>query len=95
MRKNLATSGWRAAGYRSVSPVIFKTLAVLFSGLEAGSIRVVLPGGHAHTFAGRRPGPAAELHIHTSNFVWRTLRRGTIGFAEGYFRDECDTPDLG
>jgi cyclopropane-fatty-acyl-phospholipid synthase len=73
-------------------PPLFGTLARLW---EVGRLTVVLPGGQTWRLGDpAAPGPAAEWRILRWNAVPRLLRRGAVGFAEGYAGGDWDTPDL-
>ncbi len=58
-----------------------------------GGLRVVFPGG-ATWRIGRDPAPRAVWEIRCWRALWRMIRRGDIGFAEGYIVGDWTTPDL-
>lgn len=62
------------------------------SGL-VGSIRLTLPSGRSATVGA---GPiAATLTLRTYAALWRSIRRGTLGFADAYMSGDVETRDLG
>jgi len=62
--------------------------------IEAGELTMQLPDGSVHVFAGRQPGPSAELEVCHTRAFRRLLLGGTLGFAESYMDADCDSPDL-
>ncbi|HEV7353650.1 MAG TPA: cyclopropane-fatty-acyl-phospholipid synthase family protein [Brevundimonas sp.] len=80
-----------AAPDRSAPP-LFGALARLW---EVGRLTVVLPGGQVWRLGeAHAGGPEVEWRIQRWNAVPRMLRRGAVGFAEGYIAGDWDTPDL-
>jgi cyclopropane-fatty-acyl-phospholipid synthase len=74
------------------APPLFGALARLW---EVGRLTVVLPGGQVWRLGDAHAGgPEVEWHIQRWNAVPRMLRRGAVGFAEGYIAGDWDTPDL-
>ena len=66
----------------------------VLSCLEFGTLTMVLPdGGRAH-YAAAGAGPDATLVLHRWRTVWRTLRRGDMGFAESFIDGDCSSPDI-
>lgn len=66
----------------------------LFSSLIAGTLRVHMPSGSAWVIEGALEGPAAELHIKSWRALWKTIRKGDLGFADAYIDGDWETPDL-
>jgi cyclopropane-fatty-acyl-phospholipid synthase len=66
----------------------------LFSSLIAGTLRLHMPSGSRWVIEGSQPGPEAELHIHSWHALWKTIRKGDLGFADAYIDGDWDTPDL-
>jgi cyclopropane-fatty-acyl-phospholipid synthase len=60
----------------------------------AGSIEIVWPDGRVERFEGPDEGPHARMEVASGQAIRRLMTSGTIGFAEGYMRQEWDTPDL-
>lgn len=63
--------------------------------IRAGSIEVFLPGGVRRHIQGQAPGPHAVLHLCNPKAMTRVLRRGEMGFVEGFMARDWDTPELG
>lgn len=62
--------------------------------IDSGRLRLTLPNGRTHDVVGAKPGPVADLTIRRWRSVAR-LRRGGVGFAEGYIAGDWDSSDLG
>ncbi|MGQ0671726.1 MAG: class I SAM-dependent methyltransferase [Hyphomicrobium sp.] len=61
-------------------------------------IAVGLPSGTHRTLGSTNIGSgAATAHLHLKSFwpLWRSVRRGGLGFAESFMRGEIETDDLG
>jgi cyclopropane-fatty-acyl-phospholipid synthase len=61
------------------------------TGLEGGTLEVVLPGGGARRFGA---GPPVRLAIYDAAFFRRLATRGKLGLGESYTAGEWDTDDL-
>lgn len=59
-----------------------------------GQVTVDYPNGVTTTYTGTEPGPSARISVHNGRAVWRMLRRGDLGLAEGYMAGDWSTPDL-
>ena len=59
-----------------------------------GRLHLTLPSGAAAIIDGARPGAEARLVLRSYDAFWRSLRRGSIGFAESYMLDHLDCDDL-
>jgi len=57
----------------------------------AGQLRLTLPGGQRIDL-GQSTGPAAELHLTSWRCLWSSMRRGAVGFCEGYMTGDWDSP---
>lgn len=66
----------------------------LASLLEVGTLDVQMPEGHIMHFGGKRPGPAAQMHINDLQFARFLNRGGDIGLADAYIAGMWETPDL-
>jgi cyclopropane-fatty-acyl-phospholipid synthase len=62
--------------------------------LATGELSLALPDGRIRRFAGREPGPKAEMHVHEAGVARRLLLGGGMGLAESYMDRSWDTPDL-
>lgn len=62
--------------------------------LSRGRLNVRTPDGRVLAFEGTEPGPQATLLINDHRFARRILRSGDLGVAEGFLRNEWDSPDL-
>ena len=80
----------RFIGKRAFSAV----LSQLDGKIDVGELRLTLPDGTTRLITGRAHGPTASLEIKSYNIMFRLLRFGSLGFAEAYLADECDSPDM-
>ncbi|MCP1727993.1 cyclopropane-fatty-acyl-phospholipid synthase [Natronospira proteinivora] len=62
--------------------------------LRHGSLEIHIPGHPPQLFSGTEDGPHGVLQIQDPSFLKRLLKRGDMGFAEGYMAGEWNTPDL-
>lgn len=60
----------------------------------AGRLRVTLPSGRNATFGSANGDTAAHVVLRNYRVLSRTLRRGTLGFADSYMAGDLDTDDL-
>ena len=81
---------------RPVAPVprAGRLLLALLSRLRYGSLRVNTPDGVSFFFEGELPGPSASFDVIDWRACGELLRRGDVGFAEGYIERLWDTEDL-
>jgi cyclopropane-fatty-acyl-phospholipid synthase len=75
-------------------PYFVRLLLPVAARLEWGSVTLRLPDSRVIDIEGRAPGKHAELTIKDYACLWRLVRTGNLGFAEGYLAQEWDTPDL-
>ncbi len=80
--------------YTRALPYFVRLFLSVVARLKWGSVAVILPDGRRIEIEGREPGKHGELVIKNYACVWRLVRTGTLGFAEGYLAHEWDTPDL-
>jgi cyclopropane-fatty-acyl-phospholipid synthase len=62
--------------------------------LERGELVIETPTRDRLVLGGRRPGPLAQVTIHTWRCLWRLVSGWDIGFAEAYIAGEWSSPDL-
>ncbi|MDE2119295.1 MAG: class I SAM-dependent methyltransferase [Betaproteobacteria bacterium] len=90
-----ALDGAAAAPLRGLPPAARSVLALL-QRLRGDRLELVLPDGRALHFGEHAAGEQAPLQLRVLD--WRafgdTLRRGDIGFGEGYFEQRWTTSDL-
>jgi cyclopropane-fatty-acyl-phospholipid synthase len=65
-------------------PAFGRLSLALLERLDRGRLELTMPSGERRPFAGRRPGPQAELVLHDWAGVGAALRGGDTGFAEAY-----------
>lgn len=74
--------------------LIFAACTRALRSLRRGSVELVLPCGSRRVFGPGVGGVHAEIKLHNFGVFWKSLRRGTVGFAESYIAGDFDTPDL-
>jgi cyclopropane-fatty-acyl-phospholipid synthase len=79
---------------RLVSRLIFAVCARALRHIRRGSVELVLPWEDRRTFGTLGSGPHASVRVHNAGLFWKSLRRGTVGFAESYIDGDFDTPNL-
>ena len=58
-------------------------------------MRVTLPGGTSRVIGRDGDGPNADIELASYDVLWRSLRRGALGFAESHMLGQWRTKDLG
>jgi len=59
-----------------------------------GAVSLTLPNGKSVTFGNPTTGEHAKLHIRNFKVITKTLRRGTVGFAQAYIDGDLEVEDL-
>jgi cyclopropane-fatty-acyl-phospholipid synthase len=67
-------------------------VARALAGLD-GSLALTLPSGRTGVI-GRGPDVRAALALRSYALLWRSIRRGTLGFADAYLSGDVETHDL-
>src|ERR1700722_2033318 len=62
--------------------------------VEHGSIEFIGPDGNSWSFAGPKPGPAAQFHIRDWSVIERLVARGDIGLGEDFIAGAWDSNDI-
>nr|WP_156030372.1 cyclopropane-fatty-acyl-phospholipid synthase family protein [Thiomonas sp. FB-Cd] len=76
-------------------PLAARTVVALLKRVDRGRLDVRLPDGRVLHFGCHDAGaPPACMHVHDWSMFAAVLRRGDIGFAEGFFRGQWSTSDL-
>ena len=76
-------------------PLAARTVLALLNRVDRGRLEVRLPDGRVLHFGCHDAGvPPACMHVHDWSMFATVLRRGDIGFAEGFFRGQWSTSDL-
>jgi cyclopropane-fatty-acyl-phospholipid synthase len=71
-----------------------KSLRAIERAMRFGTLQVITPQGHEHSFAGKDPGPHGVIHIHDWRTIQAALAEGDIGFGNAYMAGWWDSPDL-
>ncbi len=61
---------------------------------QHGAVTLTLPNGKAVTFGNPATGEHPVLHIRNFKVITKTLRRGTVGFAQSYIDGDLEVEDL-
>jgi cyclopropane-fatty-acyl-phospholipid synthase len=59
-----------------------------------GRLQLTLPSGASQLIEGTEPGIDAQLTLHSYDVFWRSLRSGSIGFAESVIAGHLHSDDL-
>jgi len=62
--------------------------------LKRGSVELILPCGGRRVFHSGADGVHARIKLRNFGVFWKSLRRGTVGFAESYIEGDFETPNL-
>jgi len=76
------------------APLAARAVFAMLSRLERGRLVLVTPEGIRRHFAGREPGPHAELAVHDYRAFARIARGAEIGLFEAWRDGDVATPDL-
>ena len=75
------------------APMFTRLLDKVDAGLAEGTIELRMPDGRTRLLGGRRPGPVAQVDLHS----WRSLLRLAIGGSSGWYlawtKGEWGSPD--
>ena len=63
------------------------------AGLESGAIEAWLPDGSHRILGGRKPGPVAEVSMHSWRALVRLARSGSVGWYKAWEKGEWESPD--
>ena len=66
----------------------------ILENLHSGAVRVTMPDGSQHRFAGGNCGPDADLHFHHDRAIGRLLRDGKMGFCESFMDGDISCSNL-
>ena len=75
-------------------PLAARGFVKMLSRLQVGSLTLVDPQGRSELFGQQGAQPHAQLHVKDWRIAALIVRKGDVGFAEGYRQDWVDCPDL-
>ena len=61
---------------------------------KQGAVTITFPNGKSRTYGKPGTGEHPSLIVHNFSMVSETLRRGTVGFAHAYMREDVEVDDL-
>lgn len=76
------------------SGLVFAACRNALRGLRKGSVQLSLPNGRGGQFAAPEPGASAVIDLNNAGILFKSLTRGTIGFAESYIAGDWTTSNL-
>jgi cyclopropane-fatty-acyl-phospholipid synthase len=79
---------------RRFDQVILRICNRLIAPTATGRLHLTLPSGASSLIVGAKPGTDAQLALQTYGVFWRSIRRGSIGFAESMIEGETDSTNL-
>lgn len=75
-------------------PLAAKGFVKMLSRLHVGSLTLIDPQGRSELFGQQGQQPHAQLHVKDWRIASLIMRKGDIGFADGYRQQWVDCPDL-
>jgi cyclopropane-fatty-acyl-phospholipid synthase len=79
---------------RRFDQAVLRVCARLIAPTATGRLSLTLPSGANTVIDGAKPGTDAHLVLHNYGVFWRSIRRGSIGFAESMIEGETDSTNL-
>jgi len=74
--------------------VIFACCERALKRMRRGSVELVLPCNSRRRFGEYASGVHADIRLRNFGVFWKSLRRGTVGFAESYIDGDFETSNL-
>lgn len=71
-----------------------RALIAILTHIKYGNLKLILPDGTTHEFAGSRQGPNADMALLSDNAIIRILGHGKMGFCEAFMLGEIDSENL-
>ena len=71
-----------------------QALLAIFSQIKFGDLKLTLPDGTTHEFAGSQKGPIADMILRSDSAIIRILGHGKMGFCEAFMLGEIDSDNL-
>ena len=78
---------------RVIDAALLKVLAATLQSAGRGRLHLTLPSGRSAVL-GHSGGNEADLALDTYGIVWKSIRRGLLGFADAYLAEDFDTDRL-
>jgi cyclopropane-fatty-acyl-phospholipid synthase len=79
---------------RRFDEAVLRICARLIAPTATGQLHLTLPSGANMLIQGAKPGTDAQLALHSYGVFWRSIQRGSIGFAESMIEGETDSGSL-
>jgi cyclopropane-fatty-acyl-phospholipid synthase len=80
--------------WRRFDQAVLRICARLIAPTATGRLHLTLPSGASTLIAGTTSGTDAQLTLHNYGVFWRSVRRGSIGFAESMIEGETHSNNL-
>jgi cyclopropane-fatty-acyl-phospholipid synthase len=90
-----ATRPYRSEQLPRSRSILVALMRRMLRRLEYGRLLIETPAAERLVIEGRRPGPHAQVTVHSWRFLWRLITRGDMGFAESYIAGEWSSLRLG
>ena len=74
--------------------IVFAVFRRALGDINYGNIRIILPNRQQQTFGSNPSDKTVTVDIKTARTLFRSLSRGSLGFAESYMLGEWETDDL-
>jgi cyclopropane-fatty-acyl-phospholipid synthase len=79
---------------RRFDQAVLRICSRLIAPTATGRLCLTLPSGASTLIEGAMPGTDGHLVLHNYGVFWRSIRRGSIGFAESMIEGEIDSTNL-
>jgi cyclopropane-fatty-acyl-phospholipid synthase len=79
---------------RLITPLFARIGGHLIGRPRHGAVTILFPNGASRTFGNPATGEHPVLRIRNYGVVWKTLSRGTVGFAQAYIDGDIEVDDL-
>ena len=80
--------------YAGLDRMLIKSLTTALGEHPVGRLLLTLPSGERAVFGTETTGVNAHLDVNSYRLLWKSLRRGPLGFAESYMAGDADTKSL-
>ena len=80
--------------WRRLDGVILKATAAALAHVATGRLRLTMPSGVSASIGNGAPAEEVDLALANYAVFWKSLRRGSVGFAESILDGDCESRDL-
>ena len=80
--------------YAGLDRMLIRSLTTALGEHPVGRLLLTLPSGERAVLGTETTGVNAHLDVNSYRLLWKSLRRGPLGFAESYMAGDADTKSL-